>query len=199
MMKAEVAVKKAPATGLGNTLVTRTVTPKMAIAATAAPARFSVPPRATSASRACPVPGLGSERGDSGGSPAGVPARRSIALRRAYETLSDRPQPALRASVQSSGSDGSRELRLTRPSVPSPRPPGEPSVIPVAAGCSWEGSRRQGGPYVGRGIVPTPLAYLHAIRARPARFHVVSPEHGIGEHCDAQGRTDRIVGEHKFK
>jgi hypothetical protein len=48
------AVKKAPATGLLNSLVTNTVTPTVVAAATPAPIRFSVPPRATSASCAGP-------------------------------------------------------------------------------------------------------------------------------------------------
>src|SRR5262249_20741920 len=55
---AEVAVKKAPAIGLLNCLVTRTVTPRVVAAETPAPIRFSVPPRATSASWAGPpLPG----------------------------------------------------------------------------------------------------------------------------------------------
>ncbi len=48
----EVAAKNAPATGLLNCLVTIKVTPRVATAEIAAPARLSVPPRATSASPA---------------------------------------------------------------------------------------------------------------------------------------------------
>src|SRR5215467_11708911 len=50
MRKAEVAVKNAPATGLLNCLVTSRVTTRVLTPATAAPRRFSAPPRATWAS-----------------------------------------------------------------------------------------------------------------------------------------------------
>lgn len=50
----EIAVKNAPATGLLKCLVITTVTARLVTAATPAPTRFSVLPRATSASRCCP-------------------------------------------------------------------------------------------------------------------------------------------------
>ena len=53
---AEVAAKNEPAAYLLKCLVTTTVRPTVMTAATAAPTRFSVPPRATSASRTDLVP-----------------------------------------------------------------------------------------------------------------------------------------------
>ena len=53
----EIAVKKAPATGLVKCLVITTVTARVVTAATAAPTRFSAPPRATSFSRGDPLAG----------------------------------------------------------------------------------------------------------------------------------------------
>ena len=65
------AVKKAPATGLLNCLVTKTVTPKVVAAETPAPIRLRVPPRATSASCGCPPPPLPAGR-PAGTGPAGA-------------------------------------------------------------------------------------------------------------------------------
>src|ERR1022692_4821478 len=56
MRNSEVAEKNAPATGVLNTRVTRTVTPRIATAATAAPIRLSELPRAISASFLFPPP-----------------------------------------------------------------------------------------------------------------------------------------------
>src|SRR5581483_11425369 len=57
------ALKNAPATGLLKCLVTITVTPTVATPENAAPARFSVLPRATPASRFLPASAAGGRVG----------------------------------------------------------------------------------------------------------------------------------------